>query len=167
MADAPDDPRHEVLARQAHVLRAGLAPGARGQRLGAHGLEVVLDAEVHARAAADSRALLSSVVDDYRAVELGAAGEVVARWEAPWGDEAELRIADDARELVWGDATSQSFVPTPALPPGGAAPADPLMIVQLGAEQVDVPLEWSGRISGPDVWWRLLRPLREWGILAE
>jgi len=128
---------------------------------------VVLDADVHAQAAADTRTLLTSVIDDYRAVELGTAGEVVARWRAPWGDEAELRIAEDARELVWGDATSQSFVPTPALPPGGGAPADPLMIVQLGDEQLDVPLEWSGRIGGPDVWWRLLRPLREWGILTE
>ncbi|KRF31359.1 D-alanyl-D-alanine carboxypeptidase family protein [Yonghaparkia sp. Soil809] len=128
---------------------------------------VVLDAEVHARAAADSRALLTSVVDDYRTVSLGTAGEVVARWRAPWGDEAELRIAEDARELVWGGASSQSFVPIPSLPPGGAAPSDPLMIVQLGDEQVDVPLEWSGRIAGPDPWWRLMRPLREWGILAE
>lgn len=128
---------------------------------------VVLDADVHAQAAADTRALLTSVIDDYRAVELGTAGEVVARWRAPWGDEAELRIAEDARELVWGDATSQSFVPTPALPPGGGAPADPLMIVQLGGEQLDVPLEWSGRIGGPDLWWRLTQPLREWGILTE
>lgn len=128
---------------------------------------VVLDAEVHAQAAADTRTLLTSVIDDYRSVELGTAGEVVARWRAPWGDEAELRIADDARELVWGGATSQLFVPTPALPPGGGVPADPLMIVQLGDEQVDVPLEWSGRIGGPDIWWRLVRPLREWGIVPE
>nr|WP_246335473.1 hypothetical protein [Microcella alkalica] len=128
---------------------------------------VVLDADVHARAAADSRTLLTSVVDDYRSVELGTAGEVVARWRAAWGDEVELRIADDARELVWGEATSQTFVPTPALAPGGRAPEDPLMIVQLGDEQLDVPLEWSGRMGGPDVWWRLMRPLREWGILEE
>lgn len=128
---------------------------------------VVLDAEVHAQAAADTRTLLTSVIDDYRSVELGTAGEVVARWRAPWGDEAELRIADDARELVWGGATSQLFVPTPVLPPGGGVPANPLMIVQLGDEQVDVPLEWSGRIGGPDIWWRLVRPLREWGIVPE
>ena len=41
------------------------------------------------------------------------------------------------------------------------------MVVQVGDEQVDVRLEWSGPIEGPGLEWRLLRPLREAGILAE
>lgn len=126
---------------------------------------VVLDADVHAQAARDARTLLASVVDDYRQVALGAAGEVVAQWRAPWGAEARLSVADDARALVWGEVSSQSFVPVPALDAGIAPPADPTLVVQLGDEQRRVPLRWSGAIEGPDVAWRLLRPLREWGIL--
>lgn len=126
---------------------------------------VVLDADVHAQAAADARGLLRSVMDDYRSVELARADEIVARWEAPWGETTELRTSDAAMTVVWGDATSQAFVPTPTLRAGGSAPDAPSMIVQLGAEQVRVPLEWSGAIEGPDLGWRLLRPLREAGIL--
>lgn len=127
---------------------------------------VVLDAEVHAQAAADARGLLLSVVDDYRSVEVATAGDVVARWRSPWGEEAELRIAESAQTLVWGAATSQSFVPTPALR-AGSLPEAPTMVVQVGDEQVDVRLEWSGPIEGPGLEWRLLQPLREAGILAE
>lgn len=126
---------------------------------------VVLDAEVHAQAAADARGLLLSVIDDYRSVDLAAPGEVVARWSAPWGEKAELRTAEAAATVVWGDAVSQSFVPTPTLRAGRSAPEAPSMVVQLGDEQVRVPLEWSGAIEGPDLQWRLLRPLREAGIL--
>lgn len=127
---------------------------------------VVLDADVQAQAARDARTLLASVVDDYREVAVGAAGEVVARWRAPWGAEARLSVADDTRVLTWGEASSQSFVPVPALEAGVAPPADPTLVVQLGDEQRRVPLRWSGEIEGPDLAWRLLRPLREWGILA-
>ncbi|WP_169078399.1 D-alanyl-D-alanine carboxypeptidase family protein [Microcella alkalica] len=128
---------------------------------------VVLDAEVQSQAAADARALLTSVVDDYRLVTVAEPGEPVARWRAPWGDEVELRTAEGASELVWGDATSQSFVPTPELRAGFPAPDAPAMAVQLGDEQLEVPLQWSGAIEGPDLAWRLLRPLREAGILTE
>ncbi len=125
---------------------------------------VVLGADVHAQAAADARGLLLSVIDDYRNIELATAGEVVARWRAPWGDEAELRTADAASAVVWGDAVSQSFVPTPTIR-AGSTPDAPSMVVQLGDEQVRVPLEWSGAIDGPDLGWRLLRPLREAGLV--
>ncbi|WP_348246219.1 hypothetical protein, partial [Salmonella enterica] len=81
---------------------------------------------------------------DYRLVTVAEAGEPVARWRAPWGDEVELRTAEGASELVWGDATSQSFVPTPELLAGLPAPDAPAMAVQLGDEQLEIPLQWSG-----------------------
>ena len=45
VADAAQHPRHEVLARPREVLDARLPPRARGERLGLHRLEVVLDVE--------------------------------------------------------------------------------------------------------------------------
>lgn len=128
---------------------------------------VVLDAPNHSTVARDVRTLLGSAVDDYRPVVVGSRGEIVARWTAPWGDTAELRVADAVDALVWGDATSQSFVPSPRLWAGRGLPDAATMTVQLGDEQLDVPLEWSGAIESPDLGWRLLQPLREWGILAD
>ncbi|WP_168915809.1 D-alanyl-D-alanine carboxypeptidase family protein [Microcella flavibacter] len=112
----------------------------------------------------DVRALLASTRDDFRRIDLAADGEVVARYEAPWGGSAELRVAEDSAAVTWGAATSSSLIPAPRLRPGD--PPEPQdMLVQLGDEQLRVGLEWSGSIPAPDLSWRLEQPLRLWGVL--
>ncbi len=112
----------------------------------------------------DVRALLASARDDYRRIDLAADGEVVARYEAPWGDSAELRVAEDSAAVTWGAATSSSLIPAPRLRAGDPPDAQD-MLVQLGGEQLRVGLEWSGSIQAPDLAWRLEQPLRLWGVL--
>jgi serine-type D-Ala-D-Ala carboxypeptidase (penicillin-binding protein 5/6) len=128
---------------------------------------VVMGADLQVTAAGDSRTLVRSVIDDYRRIDLATAGDVVARWSAPWGAQTELRVADTARPLMWGAATSQAFVPAHALTPGRSLPADPRLTVQFGRDTVSVPLTWSGPLEGPDPLWRLLRPLRDWGVIGD
>lgn len=112
----------------------------------------------------DVRALLASTRDDFRRIDLAADGEVVARYEAPWGGSAELRVAEDSAAVTWGAATSSSLIPAPRLRPGD--PPEPQdMLVQLGDEQLRVGLAWSGSIPAPDLSWRLEQPLRLWGVL--
>jgi serine-type D-Ala-D-Ala carboxypeptidase (penicillin-binding protein 5/6) len=128
---------------------------------------VVLGAGLHAEAASDSRTLVRSAMDDYRTITVAEAGEVVARWHTPWGAETALQVADTTQPLIWGPALSQTFVPLPAIAPGRELPAAPSLIVQLGRDHLTVPLVWSSPLDGPDPLWRLLRPLRDWGIIDD
>lgn len=112
----------------------------------------------------DVRALLASARDDYRRIDLAADGEVLARYEAPWGDSAELRVAEDTAAVTWGATTSSSLIPAPRLRAGDPPDAQD-MLVQLGGDQLRVGLEWSGSIQAPDLAWRLEQPLRLWGVL--
>ncbi|WAB83446.1 hypothetical protein OVN20_10305 [Microcella daejeonensis] len=125
---------------------------------------VVLGGPSGAVVGGDVRALLTSALDDYRTVQIAADDELVARYEAPWGDTAELRVAESAAAMTWGAATSSSLIPAPRLQPGRTPRAED-MIVQFGEEQLRVGLEWSGSIQAPDLEWRLQQPLRFWGLL--
>jgi len=125
---------------------------------------VVLGGPTGAIVGDDARTMLASVRDDYRRVTLAVGNELVARYEAPWGDSVELRVAEAASRMAWGAATSESVIPAPRLYPG-ETPSAQEMIVRLDEERVRVGLTWSGEISAPDLAWRLQEPLRRWGIL--
>jgi D-alanyl-D-alanine carboxypeptidase (penicillin-binding protein 5/6) len=122
---------------------------------------VVLNGPDGPRVAADARALLLSVRDDYHEVELVAEGAVVARYSAPWGDTAEVRTATGVNDVVWGEMASVSTVRAPELQPGVDVDDEPTLEVRYAGERVRLPLQWVGTIDEPPLDWRLAQPLND------
>lgn len=120
---------------------------------------VVLGGPDHARVAADVRALLASVRDDFHAVPVATAGELVALYRAPWGETARVEVAQSREELVWGPVVSRLAVALPDLAPGLPPPPLGPLTVRFGGSTVDVALELDEPLEGPDLAWRLSRPL--------
>lgn len=122
---------------------------------------VVLGGPDHARLAADVRTLLASVRDDFHTVPVATEGELVALYEAPWGETARVEIARSVEALVWGAVDARAAVALPTLRPGlDPAALDP-MAVRFGGSVVEVALELSDPLEGPDLAWRLSRPLAD------
>lgn len=122
---------------------------------------VVLNGPDHPRIAADVRALLASVRDDYHEVTLIEAGTVVARYSSPWGDTAELRVASTIDDLIWGSMSATATVHAPALQPGVDFDDEPMGEVRYAGQRALLPLEWVGSIGEPPLDWRLAQPLAE------
>lgn len=122
---------------------------------------VVLDGPDHARVAADVRALLASIRDDYHRVTVATAGDVVARYDTPWGESVTLSVAETVDDLVWGSVQSSATVTAPTLQPGLTPPRVPMLSLRYGGVTTRIALEWSSTLRGPDLEWRLIRPLAE------
>lgn len=122
---------------------------------------VVLNGPDGPRVAADARALLLSVRDDYHEVELVAEGTLVARYTSPWGDTAEVRTATGVVDVVWGEMASVVTARAPDLQPGVDVDDEPTLEVRYGGERVRVPLQWVGSIDEPPLDWRLAQPLND------
>ncbi len=122
---------------------------------------VVLGGPDHVRLAADVRALLASVRDDYHAVPVATQGELVALYEAPWGETARVEVARSVDELVWGPIETRTAVALPLLRPGLAPPPLGPLTVRFGGTAVEVALELDEPLEGPDLAWRLSRPITE------
>ncbi len=116
---------------------------------------VVLNGPTGERVADDARALLLSVRDDYHELVVAEESTVVARYEAPWGDTAELRLARGVDDVVWGAVTTRSVINAPALQPGVPTDARAFAEIRFAGERVEVPLEWNGAIDEPPLDWRL------------
>jgi D-alanyl-D-alanine carboxypeptidase (penicillin-binding protein 5/6) len=99
VAEAPQHPRDEVGPSPADVARAGLGPGARGERLGLQGLQVVLDRERlqhHARdrVVAERREVQPVDVPHARVLDLGQRPLVGHDAVVPGGDGADVLVVD-------------------------------------------------------------------------
>jgi D-alanyl-D-alanine carboxypeptidase (penicillin-binding protein 5/6) len=116
---------------------------------------VVLNGPDGPRVADDARALLLSVRDDYRELVLAEEATLVARYEAPWGDTAELRLTRGVDDVVWGAVSSRSVINAPVLQPGVESDDRAFAEIRFAGERVDVPLSWSGSINEPPLDWRI------------
>jgi len=122
---------------------------------------VVLNGPDHVRVAADVRALLESVRDDYHEVTLVQEGAVVARYTTPWGDTAELRVAQGVDDLVWGAMSSVAVVHASPLQPGVDGEVAAYVELRYGGRRVMVPVHWVGTIGDPPLDWRLAQPFSD------
>jgi len=118
---------------------------------------VVLNGPTGPQVAADARTLLLSVRDDYHALVVAEESTVVARYEAPWGDTAELRLTRGVEDVVWGATTSRSAITAPPIQPGVDTDERAFAEIRIAGERVQVPLEWTGSINEPPLDWRLAR----------
>ena len=122
---------------------------------------VVLNGPDGPRVAADARALLLSVRDDYHDVALVAEGTLVATYSSPWGDTAEVRTAAAVSDVVWGEMESVAAASAPRLQPGVDPVDEPTLDVRYAGERVRVPLQWVGTIDEPPLDWRLAQALND------
>jgi D-alanyl-D-alanine carboxypeptidase (penicillin-binding protein 5/6) len=121
---------------------------------------VVLGGPDHAQVAADVRSLLSSVRDDYHTLLLPKEGTTVAIYDAPWGEQVRLQVADTVDALVWGEVQARTTLNTPTLQPG-VHKASPPLTVRYGGEVVEIALTLDGRLSGPGLAWKIRQPIVE------
>ncbi len=122
---------------------------------------VVLNGPDGPRVAADARALLLSVRDDYHEVELVPEGAAIAHYSTPWGDTAELRTARGIDDLVWGEMTSVASISAPIVQPGVGSSGVATVEVRYAGRRASVPVRWVGSIDEPPLEWRLAQPFAE------
>jgi serine-type D-Ala-D-Ala carboxypeptidase (penicillin-binding protein 5/6) len=94
------------------------------------------------------------------------ASEVVGTYTAPWGAEVDVVPSEDVDFLVWPGMTTLMEVqmePLDAPAPRGARVGT--LTVSLGEQTKTVDLVTTAILTAPDRDWRLLRPLRERGLI--
>ena len=121
---------------------------------------VVLGGPDHRQLAADVRTLLSSIRDDYHAIQVITEGQLVATYDAPWGEQVRLDAAESVETLVWGHVNARSSFTAPPLYVGIDS-ASPPLTVRVAGETVHIALEFDGRFEGPDLAWRISQPIAE------
>ena len=111
--------------------------------------------------AAAVQSLITSASDDFSLVALGEAGSPIATYTAPWGDTAQLVVADSASVLVWGATSSRAVVEASPFVVGSPRPPVASLEFIIAGERQTVPLEWEGEIGAPPLEWRLMQPLEQ------
>jgi D-alanyl-D-alanine carboxypeptidase (penicillin-binding protein 5/6) len=94
------------------------------------------------------------------------ASEVVGTYTAPWGPRIDVVPAEDVDFVVWPGMTTEMEVqmePIEAPTPRGTRVGT--LTVSLGEQTKTVDLITTAILTGPDREWRLLRPLRDRGLI--
>lgn len=122
---------------------------------------VVLGLADQGAVAAAVQTLVGTASDDFRTVTLAEPGTPVATYTAPWGDRAQLVVAEAESALVWGATSTRAAVRAPPLLAGLGPPDDASMVVEIAGQRRPVSLRWVGEIDPPPLEWRLMRPLEQ------
>jgi D-alanyl-D-alanine carboxypeptidase (penicillin-binding protein 5/6) len=102
--------------------------------------------------------LLASIRSGFREVPLAARGDIVGSFTTPWGESAEVAVAEHASILAWSDTPITATIDTTT--PGTYADGEVVGTITWTAgpntETVDVQI--VGDIDPPTEWWRLTHP---------
>ncbi|MCA1943501.1 MAG: hypothetical protein LDL15_07845 [Yonghaparkia sp.] len=151
----------------ANLLFSGVLPGRPADAEPVAVVGVVLGQPDQGAVAVAVQRLMTTAADDLREVTLIEEGEMLAQYATPWGDSVEVRSAITLRDLVWGGIRSRPAVAAPALigaDDTGLA-GEVSAVMRWGGRTERIPVTISGAIDPPPLDWRLLQPLREWGLL--
>lgn len=153
----------------ANLLFSGVLPGGQADAEPVPVVGVVLGQPDQRAVAAAVQELMISAADDLQEVTLVEEGTLLVHYETPWGDTIEARSAATISDLVWGGIRSRPAVtaPTVAAAEGDAIADEIDALVRWGGQTQSIPLTITGTIAPPPLEWRLLQPLREWGLLPE
>ncbi len=128
---------------------------------------VVLGQPDQAAVATAVQTLMTTAADDLRTVTLIEEGELLASYQAPWGDTVEVRSRVTVTDQVWGAVRSRLAVSAPTLT--GAdderLEQEVTAVMRWGGRTERLAVEIVGGIDPPPLDWRLLQPLRDGGIL--
>ena len=103
-----------------------------------------------------ARTLLGSVRAVLREVRLVSRGQVVGRYRAPWGGEANVRTAADLDAVVWpGSPVAVRLEARSILPPLAGGTVVGTLDVSIGGHTRLVPVVGAGPMGSPDTLWRL------------
>ena len=126
----------------------------------------VLGGQDRDRVNSDVRALLGSIRAGFHEVPLARRGEVYGSYTTPWGAEARMVVATDARVLTWSDTPITAQMTTSPLTTGRAGEKVGTITWTAGARTASTDLVLDADIAMPDDWWRLTHPLELDGPLA-
>lgn len=149
----------------ANLLFSGVLPGGPADAEPVPVVGVVLGQPDQAAVAAVVQELMISAADDIQRVTLIDQGELLARYETPWGDSVEVRSAAAITDLVWGGIRSEPTVTAPTLvgADDSKLAEEFAAAVRWGDQTESIPVTVVGEIDPPPLEWKLLQPLREWG----
>jgi len=152
----------------ANLLFSGVLPGRPTGAEPVAVVGVVLGQPDQDAVAAAVQRLMTTAADDVREVTIIEEGQLLAQYETPWGDTVEVRSATALRDVVWGGIRTRPVVAAPEITGGDdTALADEVSaVVRWGGRTERIPVTISGTIDPPPLDWRLLQPLREWGLLT-
>lgn len=105
------------------------------------------------------QALLTTVREGFREVQLAEAGEAVAEYTTEWGETATAVTADDLSVVVWSDTPIEATISTRAVGEGAEGDAVGSVDFTVDGEDYSVPLELADALEPADPWWRLTHPL--------
>jgi len=119
---------------------------------------VVLGGPDHPTVAAAIRELIADATAGYSEVTLAQDGDEFAEYDTPWGDETAAVASSTVSRVVWGDDEISMTVDVTPIRFAGAGESAGTVHVRIGADMVEIPLEFSDEIDDPGPWWRLTNP---------
>jgi D-alanyl-D-alanine carboxypeptidase (penicillin-binding protein 5/6) len=120
---------------------------------------VVLGGPDHPTIAAAIRSLIADATAGYSEVTLASAGEEFAEYDTPWGDDTSAIASDTVTRVVWGEDDIAMTVDADPVRLAVEGTSAGVVSVRIGADSVEIPLEFSKKIDDPGPWWRLTHPL--------
>ncbi len=105
--------------------------------------------------------LITTASDDFFVVVLAESGTPIATYTSPWGDAAELVVAERKTALVWGPTSSRAVIETQPFVVGSKGPPTATLVILIAGQRETVPLEWVGTIDSPPLEWRLMQPIEQ------
>lgn len=102
--------------------------------------------------------ILESITAGFHEVVVAEAGQTVGTYTTPWGESAEMRLADDASLLTWSDTPITAEMTTSTLDTGADGDEVGSVTFTAGTNTVTVPVELAGSIRPPSTSWRLTHP---------
>jgi len=119
---------------------------------------VVLGGYSHDSVNLDVLDILESISEGFHPVQVATKGHVVGTYTTPWGESAQMVLADDASMTTWSDTPITETIETTTLTTGDKGENIGTVTFTAGPDSVEVPVELDDDISPPDDWWRLTHP---------
>jgi serine-type D-Ala-D-Ala carboxypeptidase (penicillin-binding protein 5/6) len=119
---------------------------------------VVLGGPDHGTIDADIQSLLATATPGFQQLQLVTAGQQVASFTTPWGDQANAVAVADESALVWSDTPVAAFPQIDDVNVGDAGTDVGEVRFTVGERTVVVQLELDAPITDPGSWWRVTNP---------
>jgi len=116
----------------------------------------VLGAPTRNAAIADSRALIQSADAGFKNIVLVSRGELVGRYQAPWGAGTTIVAKQDITALVWKGSEAKSEVKLQLAKQGSASGTDAgIILITVGEQQILGKAVLKEPLPGPSWIWRI------------
>ena len=122
-------------------------------------INAILGAQSRNQALQFSKAFLESNVVNYKVVNVAKKGQVVGKYEVPWGDEVDAIASDDVNVLIVNGEKLTTDINLNEIR-GAKNQGEKVGTInsKIGLENITVPIVLNSKITSPGIFWRIFHP---------